>query len=235
MVYLTTSVTSVLALTVAYIAACATMDSSDGWKPPACIIGYFGTAVSVILAVGSDVYGTRKSDLITTREYDFSNVVGNHSYEVSLPEGNVVACNEFNLSSSVPYDTWVDVKYLNTGVSTLMRHNKTNIELDLAVDDSASANVFNSSTVAKRSDLQYLKRIWVIAKKMEKATNLHATNYRHEFAVKDATKMWNLGRYCQHVYECYSGECSEVISAGWTLNSNKRQFARQSVSGCESS
>ncbi|KAJ5945579.1 hypothetical protein N7454_002418 [Penicillium verhagenii] len=133
-----------------------------------------------------------------------------------------------------------------------MRHNGSNVELDLEVEDTAASYGGNitapsaTSSVTKRSSdrgeiwfdmrssLQTLKRIWVIAEKTEKITFEHATNYRSVWAKDDAKHMYQLGRYCEHMFECKSGECSEIVSSGWTLNSKNQQFARQSVSQCES-
>lgn len=232
----------VVKLTIDYLAVCGSVSStsSEWWDPPACIIAYFGTAVAVMLAVAADRAGTTHNDLQIINTRDIAQTTWNHEFMVAMPAGDPLWCNEFNLSSTVPHDTWVTVQYLNTGLSTLMRHNGSNVELDLEVEDTAASYGGNitalsaTSSVSKRSSLQTLKRIWVIAKKTEKITFDHATNYRSVWAKDDAKHMYQLGRYCEHMFECKSGECSEIVSSGWTLNSKKQQFARQSVSQCES-
>jgi hypothetical protein len=232
--YFSSSIYIVKVAYAGFWAICAAVASSSGWTAPPCLISYFGSATALMLSLAVETIHYKKSKLETLPARDLVNWGSsygysyNHSYMVAMPQGNTLWCTEYNLSSIVPHNQWVNVTYLNTGVTTEMRHNDTNIELDMEVPAVAS------SRFRKRSTEQDLRRIWVIAEKMEKIDYYHASKYHYRFAKKEADDMWRLGRYCDHIYDCSSGYCSEIISSGFTLNSEKRTYERQSVKGCES-
>lgn len=216
--------------------ACAAVVATSGWTAPGCLVTYFGSAVSIMLSLTVEVIHYKKSKLIPVNARDFVEWPANynHSYLIGLPGGDTAWCTEYNLSATVPHDVWVNITYLNTGVSTSVRHNETSIEMDMEIDDKTPESV-SLATNAKRTTHQTFSRLWVVAEKMEKIDYSGASKYKHTFATKDADKMWRLGRYCQHIYDCGDETCSEIVSAGLTLNSNEKTYARQTVSECESS
>ncbi|KAJ5876524.1 uncharacterized protein N7529_002108 [Penicillium soppii] len=172
--------------------ACAAVVATSGWTAPGCLVTYFGSAVTIMLSLSVEVYHYKKQKLLPVSarglvEWPESY---NHSYLVGFPQGDTAYCTEYNLSETVPHDVWVNVTYLNTGVSTAVRHNDTSIEMDMAIDDktpvSLAANV-------KRTTHETLSRLRVIAEKMEKVTYSGPSAYKHTSAVKDADKMWRLG------------------------------------------
>lgn len=236
MVYLQTFITTMAVPIGGFYLLCSKTFSEDNWTAPACLVSYFSSAVALILALAVDVIDTRKHKLIHVEARD--ELKWTHEWMVAMPYGDPIWCNEYNLSSSVPHNVWLNVTHLNTGVTSLVRHNGSDIDLDIPMDGvERSAGLARRATehftgLAKRSE-QTLKRLWVNAKKMEKLDYTHASLYKKSYAEKDADRMWRLGRYCQHIYACDDEECSELIDVGFTLNSGKQTYERQSVKGCE--